>query len=149
MVTPYVKYHKLTKVANQYCSHYDNTSENCAPLRLEENARKHTANQRWTTFLHLLLRLSPLIVEFQHGYKRCAFISFSTTLLIWKRLNDIEEVKTCLNHYSNMHMHKQRKKDTWQSNSFCTIHLSNPIFKIFDFSFGCCFDSCLVGKPTR
>ncbi len=44
-------------------------------------------------------------------------------------------------------MHKQRKEDTWQSNRFYTIHLSYPIFKIFEFSFGCCFDSCLVGQP--
>ncbi len=53
VATPYVKHHKLTKVANKYCSHYDKASENCGPLRLEENARKHTANQRKTTFLHL------------------------------------------------------------------------------------------------
>ncbi len=52
MATPYAKYHKLTNVARNYCSHYDKTSENCGPLRLEENARKHTANQRKTTFLH-------------------------------------------------------------------------------------------------
>ncbi len=52
MATPYATYHKLTKVANKYYSHYDNTSENCGPLRLEDNARKHTANQRKTTFLH-------------------------------------------------------------------------------------------------
>ncbi len=38
MATPYAKYHKLTKVARNYCSHYDKTSENCGPLRLEENA---------------------------------------------------------------------------------------------------------------
>ncbi len=43
MATPYVKYHKLTKVTNKYCSHYDNTSENCGPLRLEDKARKPTA----------------------------------------------------------------------------------------------------------
>ncbi len=52
MATPYAKYHKWAKVARNYCSHYDKTSENCGPLRLEENARKHTANQRKTTFLH-------------------------------------------------------------------------------------------------
>ncbi len=52
MVTPYVKYHKLTKGANEYCSHYDKTSANCGPSRLGENARKHTANQRKTTFLN-------------------------------------------------------------------------------------------------
>ncbi len=44
MATPYAKYHKLAKVARNYCSHYDKTSENSGPLRLEENARKHTAN---------------------------------------------------------------------------------------------------------
>ncbi len=44
MATPYAKYHKLTKVAWNYCSYYDKTSENCGPLRLEENACKHTAN---------------------------------------------------------------------------------------------------------
>ncbi len=52
MATPYAKYYKLTKVAWYYCSHYDKTSENCGPLRLEDNASKHTANQRKTTFLH-------------------------------------------------------------------------------------------------
>ncbi len=57
METPYAKYDKLTKVAKKYCSHYDKTSENCGSLRLEENARKHTANQRKTTFLHLIVRL--------------------------------------------------------------------------------------------
>ncbi len=29
MATPYAKYHKLIKVARNYCSHYDKTSENC------------------------------------------------------------------------------------------------------------------------
>ncbi len=52
MATPYAKYQTLTKVTRNYCSHYDKTSENCGPLRLEENARKQTANQRKTTFLH-------------------------------------------------------------------------------------------------
>ncbi len=52
VTTPYVKHHKLTKGANKYCSLYDNTSENCGPLRLGGNARKHTANQIKTTFLH-------------------------------------------------------------------------------------------------
>ncbi len=52
MATPYAKYHKLTKVTRNYCSHYDKTSENCGLLRLEDNARKHTANQSKTTFLH-------------------------------------------------------------------------------------------------
>ncbi len=33
MPTPYVKYHKLTEVSNKKFSHYDNTSENCGPLR--------------------------------------------------------------------------------------------------------------------
>ncbi len=58
MATPYVKYHKLTKVSRNNCSHYDKTSENCGPLRFEENARKHTANQGNIK----LLRLSPLTV---------------------------------------------------------------------------------------
>ncbi len=44
MATPYVNYHKLTKVANKYCFHYDNTSENCGPLRLEDNALEHKVN---------------------------------------------------------------------------------------------------------
>ncbi len=52
VATPYVKYHKLAKGGNKYCSHYDNTSDNCGPLRLEDNASKHTANPRKTTFLH-------------------------------------------------------------------------------------------------
>ncbi len=51
MATPYAKYHKLTKVARNYCSHYYKTLENCGPLRLEENARKHMANQMKTSFL--------------------------------------------------------------------------------------------------
>ncbi len=57
MATPYAKYHKLTKVARNYCSHYDKTSENCCPLRLEENARAHTENQRKTSFLHFIVML--------------------------------------------------------------------------------------------
>ncbi len=52
MATPYAKYHKLTKTAKNYCSHYGNATENYEPSRLEENARKHTANQRKTAFLH-------------------------------------------------------------------------------------------------
>ncbi len=52
MANRYGKYHKLIKVARRYSSYYDQTSENCGPLRLEENARKHTANHRKTTFLH-------------------------------------------------------------------------------------------------
>ncbi len=52
MATPYAKYHKLTKVARNYCSHYEKTSKNCGPLRLKENARTYTANQRKITFLH-------------------------------------------------------------------------------------------------
>ncbi len=32
----------------KYCSNYGKTSEICGPLRLEENARKHTENQRKT-----------------------------------------------------------------------------------------------------
>ncbi len=43
MATPYAKYHKLTKVARNNCSHYDKTSEHYGPLRLGENARKHKA----------------------------------------------------------------------------------------------------------
>ncbi len=52
MPTLYAKYRKLTKVAWNYCSNYDKTSGNYGPLRLEENARKHTANQRKTIILH-------------------------------------------------------------------------------------------------
>ncbi len=52
MATPYATYHRLTKVARNYCSHYGKTTGNCGPLRLEENAGKHTINQRKTTFLH-------------------------------------------------------------------------------------------------
>ncbi len=59
MANPYFKYHKLTKVDRNYCSHYDKTSENCGPLRLEENARKHTANKKILFYIKLL-RLSPL-----------------------------------------------------------------------------------------
>ncbi len=59
MATPYDKYHKLTKVARNYCSHYDKISENCGGLRLKENAYKHTANQIKLLFYNKLLRLSP------------------------------------------------------------------------------------------
>ncbi len=57
MSTPYAKFHKLTKVARNYCFHYDKASENCGPLRLEEKTRNRTANQRKTTFLHFIVRL--------------------------------------------------------------------------------------------
>ncbi len=56
MATSYGKYYKLTKVVRNHCSHYDKTSENCGPLRLEENARKHTANKK-TTFLRYIVAL--------------------------------------------------------------------------------------------
>ncbi len=56
-VTPYVNYDKLTKVANKYCSNYEKTSENCGPLRLQDNALKHTTNQRKTVFLHEIVTL--------------------------------------------------------------------------------------------
>ncbi len=52
-IIPYVKYHKLTKVANKNCSHFEKSLENCGPLRLEEKAR----NQRKTTFLHWFVTL--------------------------------------------------------------------------------------------
>ncbi len=52
MASPYAKYYKLTKFARNNCSQYDKILENCGPLRLEENARKHTVNQGKTTFLH-------------------------------------------------------------------------------------------------
>ncbi len=58
----YVKYHELTKGANKYCFHYENISENCGPLRLEDNARKHTENKKKILFYIKLLRLSPLTV---------------------------------------------------------------------------------------
>ncbi len=49
MATPYGKYHKLTKVTNKYCSLND---KNCGSLRLQDNALKHTTNQRKPGFLH-------------------------------------------------------------------------------------------------
>ncbi len=52
MKTPHAKYRKLTKHARNYSSHYDKTSEIGGPLSLEENARKHTANQGKITYLH-------------------------------------------------------------------------------------------------
>ncbi len=39
-------------------AYYDKT--NCGPLRLEENPRKHTANQRKTTFLHYIVTLAAI-----------------------------------------------------------------------------------------
>ncbi len=50
LATPYAKYHKLTKVARNYCSHYDKISENCGPLRLEENARKSHGKSKKNNF---------------------------------------------------------------------------------------------------
>ncbi len=93
MATPYVKYHKFTEVGRNYFSHYDKTSENCGSVRVEENARMHMTNQRKTTFLHKII---TLVATHQHGYKRYAFISFSTKLPSWKMLYDIEGVKICL-----------------------------------------------------
>ncbi len=81
MATPYAKYHKLTKAARNYCSNYEKTSENCGPLRLGENARKHKVSQRKPTFLHLIVTfVATHRILFHHGYNRYAFISFSTTL---------------------------------------------------------------------
>ncbi len=57
MATPYVKYHKSTKVANKYCFHYEKTSENCMHLRSKDNARKHTENQQKTSFLLKIVTL--------------------------------------------------------------------------------------------
>ncbi len=76
--------------SRNYCSHYDKTSENCGPLRLEENARKHTANQR-KTCLH-----SPYSSNTAANDVR-SFRSLQR-FLAEKMLNDIEELKTCLNH---------------------------------------------------
>ncbi len=46
-------------------------------------------------FYIILLSLSPLTIEFQHGYKRFASTSFSTKLPSWEKFNDLKEVKTC------------------------------------------------------
>ncbi len=54
MATSYAKYQKLTKVARNY---FYKTSENCGPLRFEETVCMDTANQRKTTFLHLIVTL--------------------------------------------------------------------------------------------
>ncbi len=51
MATPSATYHKLTKVANKYCSVIHR------PLRLKENARNYAENQRNATFLHLIVTL--------------------------------------------------------------------------------------------
>ncbi len=55
MVIPYVNYHKLAKVTNKYCSHFDKTLENCGCQRLQDNARKHTTNQRKPVFFYIEL----------------------------------------------------------------------------------------------
>ncbi len=52
-----------TQVANKYCSHFDKTSKNCGPLRLQDNARKHIE----------LLRSSPLTVYLPHGLQKLIF----------------------------------------------------------------------------
>ncbi len=62
MATPYVKYHKLTKVANKYCSHYDNTSENYGPLRSDTVLESTRQIKGKLLFCIKLLRLSQLIV---------------------------------------------------------------------------------------
>ncbi len=52
VVSHYINYHKLIQVASKSSSHYDKTLEYYGPLRLQDNARKHTKNQPKTVFLH-------------------------------------------------------------------------------------------------
>ncbi len=49
MATPYAYYHTLNKVALTIVPTTTRHRNNCGPLRLEENARKHTAK---STCLH-------------------------------------------------------------------------------------------------
>ncbi len=78
MVTPYVN--ELSQIANKYCSHFDKTLKNCGALRLQDNARKHTANQRKTTFLHWIFMLvaTQRIAPAWHQPTGIHFVFYST-----------------------------------------------------------------------
>ncbi len=62
MATPYALYHKLTKVARNYCSHYDNASENCGPLLWKTMLESTRQIKEKLLFYIRLLRLSQLIL---------------------------------------------------------------------------------------
>ncbi len=96
-VTLYVNYHKLSQVANKYCSHYDKTSKNCGPWRLQDNARKHTTKQCF----------SALNCYAHHHSPYSSIMAYKNWFFYY---------------YSSMHMHKQRKEDISQSNSAYIIH---------------------------
>ncbi len=59
MATHYAKYHKLTKFARNFCYHCDKTSENCGPLRLEENAHGKSKKNYFSTLNCYACRHSP------------------------------------------------------------------------------------------
>ncbi len=67
MATPYAKCNKLTKVGRNYYSHHDKASENCGPLRLEGNARKHTANYIYFSH-HILFQGIHFVYHIPHNY---------------------------------------------------------------------------------
>ncbi len=49
MATPYAKYHKLTEVAKNYCSHYDKTSEKLRACTFGRQCSKAHSSQGKTT----------------------------------------------------------------------------------------------------
>ncbi len=128
-VTPYVKYHTLTKVAYKYCSHYNRTSKNCRSLCLQDNARKHTTNQRRAGLLHWIFtlvatqRVAPTFCSLQRFLAEKCWM----TSRRWKRCFFIIPICACINSVRKL-LGNQIK--------------GYPIFKIFSFSFGCCFVSC-------
>ncbi len=60
MVTPYVNYHKLTKVTNKYCFHFDKTSKSKDAFKTMLVSTRQIKEK--LLFYIKLLRLSPLIV---------------------------------------------------------------------------------------
>ncbi len=79
-----------TQVANKYCSHYDKTSTNSGRQRSQDNARKHTTNQRKPVFF--TLNWYNMATKDVHSFRSLQ------NFLAEKLFNDVEEVKTRLNH---------------------------------------------------
>ncbi len=93
----YVIYRKLTKVANNYFSHYD---KNSGPLRLQDNARKHTTNNRKTVFFTLNCYVCRYSLYSSNIASNDAHLFRSLQhFLAAKLFNDVVEVKPCLIHY--------------------------------------------------
>ncbi len=100
MVTHQVSYHKLTQVDSQMLFSLRKTPKNCGHQRLQDIARKHTINQRKTALLHVIV---TLIVA--HCSVSTKLQTMHTDFVLdnasqhKKIFTDVEEVKTCLNHY--------------------------------------------------